>query len=130
MNKNKIDGIANTVVKCAIEVHKDLGPGLLESVYEVCMEHALKKEGLNVRTQVPVPVFYDGVQMDKAFIIDILVEDEIIIELKSVEHLLPIHEAQLINYLKLAEKKLGYLMNFNSPLMKNGIKRRMNGYFD
>lgn len=130
MKKHTIDEIASTVVNCAIEVHRILGPGLLESVYEVCMEHELSTAGLKVSRQVPVPIFYEGVKMEKAFFIDLLVEEEIILELKVVEKVLPVHEAQLISYLKLADKKLGFLMNFNAPLMKNGIKRRINGFLE
>ncbi len=130
MKKHTIDEIASTVVNCAIEVHRILGPGLLESVYEVCMEHELSTAGLKVSRQVPVPIFYEGVKMEKAFLIDLLVEEEIILELKVVEKVLPVHEAQLISYLKLADKKMGFLMNFNAPLMKNGIKRRINGFLE
>jgi len=130
MKKHTIDEIASAVVDSAIEVHRNLGPGLLESVYEVCLEQELISAGLKVSRQVPVPIIYKGVKMEKAFYIDLLVEEEIIIELKVVEKVLPVHEAQLISYLKLADKRLGFLMNFNAPLMKNGIKRRINGFLE
>lgn len=130
MKKHTIDEIASAVVDSAIEVHRNLGPGLLESVYEVCLEQELISAGLKVSRQVTVPIIYKGVKMEKAFYIDLLVEEEIIIELKVVEKVLPVHEAQLISYLKLADKRLGFLMNFNAPLMKNGIKRRINGFLE
>ncbi|MEQ1677425.1 MAG: GxxExxY protein [Chitinophagaceae bacterium] len=119
--------ITARVIKRAIEVHKELGPGLMESVYEVCLKRALINEGLTVTTQVAVPVWFKGEILDKEFIIDILVEDEIVLELKSVEVILPVHEAQLVTYLKLANKKIGLLINFNVALLKEGIRRRING---
>lgn len=121
------NAITARVIKCAIEVHKELGPGLMESVYEVCLRKTLIDEGLEVKTQVIVPVYFKGENLDKEFIIDILVENEIILELKSVETLLPVHEAQLVTYLKLANKKLGLLINFNVVLLKEGVRRRING---
>ncbi len=108
-------------------VHKELGPGLLESVYSVCMKEVMINDGLQVQNQVIIPVCFKGVQLDKVFLIDELVEDAIIVELKSVESLLPVHEAQLLTYLKLSNKKLGLLINFNVPLLKDGIRRRING---
>lgn len=121
------NAITARIIKCAIEVHKELGPGLMESVYEVCLKRTLLKEGLDIRTQVVVPVCFKGEVLDKEFVIDVLVENEIILELKSVETVLPVDEAQLVTYLKLANKKLGLLINFNVVLLKDGIKRRING---
>ncbi|MBT3302596.1 MAG: GxxExxY protein [Bacteroidetes bacterium] len=129
MNKSELDKIATKVVNAAFEVHKELGAGLLESVYHICLVKELKNRGLKVESEVRIPVVYKGETLSKDFYIDILVEDEIIIELKAVEIMLPVHEAQLISYLKLANKKLGFLLNFNVDLIKNGIKRRINGYF-
>ncbi len=122
----ELNELSEKIIGCAIKVHRTLGPGLLESTYEVCLVHELKKAGLKVERQVPLPVIYDGIQLDAGYQLDVLVEDTIILELKSVEILLPIHEAQLLTYLKLANKKLGLLINFNVTLLKNGIKRKMN----
>lgn len=122
---NKLTG---QIIASAIEVHKELGPGLLESVYETCLMEELYQSNLNAKSQVKLPVVYKGRELDKEFIIDILVEDLVVIELKAVELLLPVHEVQLLTYLRLADKKLGLLINFNVPILKNGIKRRINGY--
>ena len=103
-----------------------MGPGLLESTYEVCLVHELSKAGLNVRSQVALPVVYDGIRLEAGYRIDLLVEDSVIVELKAVESIHPIHEAQVISYLKLSGKKLGLLINFNVNLLKNGIKRLAN----
>lgn len=130
MNLTEYNKITETVIKCAIEVHKELGPGLMESVYEVCLMKLLREEGLLVRRQVVVPVHFKGERLNKEFIIDILVEDSVILELKSIEVILPVHEAQLVTYLKLADKRLGLLINFNVVLLKDGIRRRINGVID
>ncbi len=122
----ELNELSEKIIGCAIKVHRTLGPGLLESTYEVCLVHELKRAGLTVERQVPLPVIYDGIQLDAGYQLDVLVEDTIILELKSVESILPIHEAQLLTYLKLANKKLGLLINFNVTLLKNGIKRKMN----
>ncbi len=107
----------------AIEVHRELGPGLLESAYEECLCFELTQLGIPFRRQVPLPVTYKGTQLNCDYKIDILVDDKILLELKSVDVLLPIHEAQILTYLKLSGCKLGLLINFNVPLMKDGIKR-------
>lgn len=119
--------ITSQIIESAIEVHKELGPGLLESVYEVCLVSAMRERGLYVQKQVNLPVHYKGQELDKDFIIDVLVNDLIVLELKSVEVILPIHEAQLVTYLKLSDKKLGLLINFNVVLLKEGIRRKING---
>lgn len=119
--------LTDTIISAAIEVHKELGPGLLESVYEVCLVSVLRSKGISVKKQVTLPVFFKGEQLEKEFVIDILVENRIVLELKSVEAILPIHEAQLVTYLKLSDKKLGLLINFNVSLLKEGIRRRING---
>lgn len=119
--------LSDKIIGCAIEVHKQLGLGLLESVYEICMYKELSRTGLNIKKQVPVPVLYKEELLDKEFIIDILVEDKIVLEIKSLETILPVHEAQLVTYLKLSGFKLGLLLNFNVELMKKGIKRKING---
>ncbi len=119
--------LSGKIIDCCIEVHKELGPGLMESVYEVCAEHVMTKADLHIQRQVVLPVTFKGNKLDKEFVIDLLVNDLIILELKSVETILPVHEAQLVTYLKLADKKLGLLINFNVPLLKEGIRRRING---
>jgi len=130
MNKTELDNIGTKIVDAAYSVHKELGPGLLESVYEFCLIEELKSRNLTVNSQMKLPVVYKGKALNKEFIIDLLVENEIIIELKAVEIVLPVHEVQLLTYMKLADKKLGYLINFNVPLIKEGIKRKINGYFN
>ena len=119
--------LSQKIIACCIEVHKELGPGLMESVYEIRAENVMKKAGLNVQRQVLLPVTFKGEKLDKEFVIDMLVNDLIILEFKSVETLLPVHEAQLVTYLKLADKKLGLLINFNVTLLKEGIRRKING---
>jgi GxxExxY protein len=130
MNKTELDNIGTKIVDAAYSVHKELGPGLLESVYEFCLIEELKSRNLTVNSQMKLPVVYKGKALNKEFIIDLVVENEIIIELKAVEIVLPVHEVQLLTYMKLADKKLGYLINFNVPLIKEGIKRKINGYFN
>lgn len=122
--------MSERIIKCGIEVHKELGPGLLESVYDVCFAEAMRREGLKVQKQVSVPVVFKGKQLDKDLILDFVVEDSIVIELKAVETIIPVHEAQLISYLKITDKKLGLLINFNVVLLKDGIRRRVNGKFE
>ena len=120
-----LNGISKKIIGCAIEVHKELGAGLFESVYETCLILELEKQGLHVESQVDIPLYYKGQLTDKKFRIDLLVENEVIVELKSVNEVLPIYEAQLLTYLKLANKHLGLIINFNVPLLKNGIMRRI-----
>ena len=115
------------IIECCIEVHKELGPGLLESIYEECLESVLVENGLKVQRQVEAPLFFKGKKLNKGFRLDMLINDSIILELKSVETILPIHEAQLVSYLKLSKNKLGLLVNFNSKYLKDGIRRRING---
>jgi GxxExxY protein len=115
--------IATEIVDAAFKVHKELGAGLLECIYVACLVHELRKRGLQVETEVTVPVFYDGVRLDVGLRLDILVEDKIIIEAKAVEKIIPVHEAQVLTYLKLSQRRLGFLINFNSKLIKDGIKR-------
>ena len=120
---DKEERIGKAVVEAAYLVHKALGPSLLGHVYEVCFCHELTKGELSVRRQVPVPIVYDGIKFDKAFCLDVLVEDLVICELKSVEQIKNIHTAQLLTQLKLTGKRLGYLINFNVPTIKRGLKR-------
>ena len=118
-----VDGTARQVVDAAFAVHKTLGPGLLESVYEICLAHELTKRNLAVERQVALPVDYDGVRLDAGFRLDLVVNHCLIVELKTVEELLPIHQAQTLTYLKLSGKRLALLINFNVPLIKDGIRR-------
>ena len=120
MNNNEISG---AVVDAAMKVHSALGPGLLESAYAVCLTHELVKRGLKVNCEVPVLVVYDGVRLEAGYRLDMLVEDTVIVELKAVEALAPIHQAQLLSYLKLSGKPIGLLINFHTPHLKDGIKR-------
>ena len=117
------DPLSNRVLGCALEVHKALGPGLLESAYESALAYELSTAGLMAQRQVDVPVVYKKAKLDCGFRIDLLVEKQLVVELKSVESLLPLHEAQLLTYLKLTGCKVGLLINFNVRLLKNGIKR-------
>jgi GxxExxY protein len=124
MNENQI---AKEVVDASIKIHSALGPGLLESVYEVVLARELERRGLSVARQVPIPIEYVGLRFDEGFRADIIVEGKIILELKSVEQLAKVHAKQLFTYLKLADKRLGLLLNFGADLMKEGIKRIANG---
>jgi len=124
MTENEIGTI---VLEVAIHVHREMGPGLLESVYEVIIFHELKKRGLKVERQVPIPINYDGIKFDEGFRIDLIVENKVIVELKSVEHVSAAHKKQLQTYLRLAGFKLGYLLNFGDALLKKGIVRAVNG---
>lgn len=119
----ELDGIAKTVVDAAFKVHSTLGPGLLESVYEACLAHELGKRGLPVSRQVAIPVVYDDIRLDAGFRIDLLVADQLIVEVKASEQRNTLFEAQLLTYLKLTRKRLGLLINFNVPQIKDGIKR-------
>ncbi|MDP2875279.1 MAG: GxxExxY protein [Holophaga sp.] len=119
------ESIATVIIDAAIKVHRVLGPGLLESVYEACLSHELKKRGLKVLTQISLPVHYEDIEIESGLRIDMLVENRVIVELKAVEKVLPVHEAQLLSYLKLARKQVGFLLNFNVTLLKDGITRRI-----
>ncbi len=121
-----IEEIGKQIVDSAVKVHRALGPGLLESAYQFCLTHELRKRGLDVQTEVPQPVIYDGQRLDVGYRLDMLVEGAVLIENKAVETLLPIHEAQLLTYLRLRNCRLGYLINWNVPLIKDGIKRMVN----
>lgn len=122
----RLNQLSKRVIGAAIEVHKELGPGLLESVYEDCLRTELLMQGLYHQSQFDVPLIYKGVDTGKTFRIDLLVEDTLIVELKAVEELKPVHEVQLVTYLRLTDKPIGLLINFNVPVLKDGIKRRIN----
>jgi len=121
-NNPKFSDLSNKVIGCAIEVHRALGPGLLESAYQQCLCHELRLNDIDFNGEKPLPVNYKGCRLDCGYRIDILVEDEIILELKSVERLKAIHEAQILSYMKLANVKQGFLINFNVTLLKDGLK--------
>jgi len=124
MNENDIGKI---VVDCAVRMHMELGPGLLETVYEVILAHQLRERGLSVARQVPVAIEFHGVRFNEGFRADIIVENKVVLELKSIERATKAHKKQVLTYLRLTEMKLGYLLNFGEELMKNGISRILNG---
>jgi GxxExxY protein len=128
--KDRLDLITRRIIGAAIEVHRAVGPGLLESAYEACLAFELRQMGFKVEQQRPLPVLYKHVQLDCGYRMDLVVEDEIVVEVKAVERLMPIHDAQLLSYLRLAEKKVGLLINFHVRLLKNGIKRVVNEFPD
>jgi GxxExxY protein len=127
---DRLDEISHSVIGAAVEVHRHLGPGLLESAYQSCLAFELKRLGLKLEEQKPLPVVYKEVKLDCGYRLDMVIEDQIIVEIKAVEKLLPIHDAQLLSYLRLARKKVGLLMNFHVPVLKNGLKRIVNEFPD
>ncbi len=128
MKNYDIEEAAKLIVHSAFIVHQELGPGLLESIYHVCLFEELTNKGLDVKSEVIIPVFYKGKAVEKDFRLDLLVENHIILEIKAVEILLPVHMAQLLSYLRLTDKRMGFLLNFNVPLMKEGIRRMVYKY--
>jgi len=126
--QEELNRLSKIILDACITVHKEMGPGLLESIYVWCLVYELEKRGLKIMTEVPIPLVYKGVELSKSFKIDILVENEIIIEVKAVEILLPVHEAQIISHLKLADKRLGFLVNFNVPVLIKGFRRFVNKF--
>jgi GxxExxY protein len=126
MITERTEEIAKIIVNSAFKVHKELGPGLLERVYEACLAHEIRKTGLDVKRQIDIPIIYDGLEFEEGLRLDLFVEDCVIIEIKSVEKVNPVWEAQIISHLKLLNKDLGFLINFNVPLIKNGIRRFIN----
>ncbi len=123
---DEVERVATAIVDAAIKVHRALGPGLLESVYAACLAHELQGRGFRVDREVPVPIYYDGVMLDEGFRIDLLVDELVIVELKAVQDLHPVFAAQCRTHVRLANKRLGFLINFNVPLLKDGIKRIAN----
>jgi GxxExxY protein len=121
------NALSREIITAAIKVHTALGPGLLESTYEACLQHELAKAGLRAQAQVGLPVVYDSIRLEVGYRIDLLVEDLVIVELKSVEAISSVHQAQLLSYLKLSGKSLGLIINFNVAHLKDGIKRMVNG---
>jgi len=119
--------IGHTIIGAAIKIHSTLGPGLLESAYETCLVYELEKLRLRVQRQVCIPLRYEGLVVDNGYRLDLLVENCVVVELKSIEQVLPVHRGQVLSYLRLGGFKLGYLLNFNVPLMRDGITRLVNG---
>lgn len=124
----QINDITGIIIEESIKLHNKLGPGLLESVYEEVICYCLNKRGLEIKRQVPIPVFYDGIKMEVGFRADVIVEDSVIIEIKSVDMLAPVHHKQLLTYLKLTDISVGLIINFNEDLLKKGIKRIVNNF--
>ena len=128
MEREELDRLARHVVDAAIAVHAALGPGLLESTYEACLAYELRSRGLGVRRQLALPVVYRGIRVGGAYRLDMVIDGAVVIELKTVTKLLPVHEAQLLSYLRLGDYRLGFLINFHVPLLKNGIRRMANRF--
>ncbi len=124
----KTDQLTSAVISAAIEVHKHLGPGLLESAYEECLCHEFAQQGLLFQRQVPLPINYKGVQLDCGYRLDIVVNDELPLELKAAAKILPVHQAQMLTYLKLKNYRRGLIINFNVSILKDGVKRMVNDY--
>lgn len=130
LRTSALDRLTQQIIGAAIDVHRHTGPGLMESAYEECLCYELSQLGLGFKRQVPLPLSYKGSKLDCGYKMDIVVEDAVILELKTVDDLLPVHTAQLLTYLKLSGKKVGLLMNFNEPVLKKGIKRLVNHFQD
>lgn len=128
MDDNERNIITGEILDCCIEVHRHLGSGLLESTYELCLMKEFSLRGLNARSQVNLPILYKDIELQQGYKVDIIVENEFILEVKAVETILPVHKAQLIIYLKLANKRMGFLVNFNVSLLKNGFHRIIQGF--
>ncbi len=122
-NEEGKDPRTNPIIGAAIEVHRHLGPGLLESAYEECLCHELHLRGMSFKRQVELPILYKGLKLDCGYKVDLVIQDAVVLELKSVERLLPVHEAQLLTYLRLMDKPVGLLINFNVPILTKGISR-------
>ena len=128
--KERLNKITSDIIGAAIEIHRALGPGLLESAYEPCMAYEIKKRGYKVEQQKPLHLIYKEISIENAYRLDLLVENSVVVEIKSVEKLAPIYEAQIMSYLKLAQCKVGLLINFNVVVLKSGIRRVVNNFHD
>ena len=128
--EDRLSKITETIIGCAINVHRELGPGLLESAYEACLLYDLSQTKMKIESQKPLPIIYKKVKLDCGYRLDLLIEDDVIVEIKSIEKLLPIHKAQLLSYLKISGLRVGLLINFNVKLLKDGIIRVVNNYPD
>ncbi|HWJ16810.1 MAG TPA: GxxExxY protein [Gemmatimonadaceae bacterium] len=123
----RLNQVSGEIVDSAVNVHGVLGPGLLESAYEVCLAYELRERGLSVRTQIPLPVVYKGIRLEQAYRLDMLIEEAVVVENKTLAAIHPVHEAQLLTHLKLSGHRLGLLLNYYVPFMRDGIKRIVNG---
>ena len=121
----KFDDLSNKIIGCAIEVHRELGPGLLESAYQVCVEHESTLRNISFERLADLPLNYKGLDLDAGYVIDLIYDKRVIVELKAVERVIPVHEAQLLTYMKLTGIRVGLLLNFNVPVLKDGIYRRV-----
>lgn len=127
-SRDELNEISGKIIEYSIKVHSALGPGMLEGAYEICLMHELISNGMKVNSQVTLPIMYEGIRLDAGYRIDLLVEDSVIVELKSIERLLPVHEAQLLSYLRMSKLSLGLLINFNVRLLRDGIRRVVNNF--
>ena len=123
----KVNDITSEIIRAGLVVHSNLGPGLLENVYRTCLTHVLRQKGLRVLTEHAVPISFDGMRFDAGLRLDMLVEESVVVELKAVQRILPVHSAQLLSYLRLADKKVGLLLNFHVKQLRHGIQRIVNG---
>lgn len=126
MDVERLNELSGTIVDAALQVHYAIGPGLLESAYAACLVYELRARGLRVDTEVPLPIYYKGIRLDAGYRIDLLVEKEVIVELKSIAKLLDVHTAQILSHLRLSHRQVGLLINFNVPRLKDGLKRVVN----
>jgi GxxExxY protein len=126
---DELNKITEAIIGAAIDVHRALGPGLLESAYQACLAYELIERGRKVEQQKPLPIVYKSVQLDAGYRLDLLIDDKVIVEIKSIDSIAPIHEAQLLSYLRLSEKKVGLIINFNVKVLRYGIRRLVNGSF-
>jgi GxxExxY protein len=126
----RVNNITSSVIAICIDLHRKLGPGLFESVYEEVMDYKLRQSGIEFKRQVPIPVIYECVKMDVGFRADFIIEEEVIVEIKSIEAVHSVHKKQLLTYLRLANKQIGLLINFNEEILKNGVTRLINKYYE
>lgn len=127
-SRDELNEISGKIIEFAIRVHSALGPGMLEGAYEICLMHELVSNGLKVESQVTLPIIYNGIRLDAGYRIDLLVEDSVIVELKAIDRLMPVHEAQLLSYLRMSDRRLGLLINFNVKLLRDGLRRVVNNF--
>jgi GxxExxY protein len=127
-SRDELNEISGKVIDAAIKVHSALGPGMLEGAYEICLVHELVRSGFRIESQVTLPIVYEGIKLDAGYRIDLIVEDSVICELKAIERLMPVHEAQLLSYLRMSDRRLGLLINFNVRLLRDGVRRVVNNF--
>jgi len=128
MTPTELNEITGKIIEFSIKVHKSLGPGMLEGAYEICLTHELVKHGFKVERQKKLPIVYDGIRLDAGYRLDLLVNDAVIVEVKAVERIHPVHEAQLLSYLRMTDRKLGLVINFNMKMLRDGVKRVVNNF--